>query len=100
MARKPTTHLRVAVKTDDGERFINPLGRNAWALDQLIKAGINGCTPINCPAPRWSAYVFKLRHEFGLNVETIDEPHGGPYAGTHARYILRDVVRIIERVAA
>jgi hypothetical protein len=32
--------------------------------------------------------VFSLR-SMGLPIETIHEPHGGAYPGTHARYILR-----------
>lgn len=91
------TRLTVDVRTDNGEIRIYVEGRNAWALDNLIRAGNAGCTPIDNPAPRWSAYVFKLRHEYRLHIETIDEPHGGPYAGTHARYVLRSVVRVIER---
>ncbi|MFD0978211.1 winged helix domain-containing protein [Tropicimonas aquimaris] len=63
-------------------------GRDRWALDQLRKAGAKGCTPINNPAPRWSAYVFNLR-ELGVPIDTIHEPHGGEFSGTHARYVLR-----------
>ena len=70
-------------------------GRVAWTLDQLIKAGEGGCTPFDNPAPRWSDYVFKLRRD-GFNVETRDEAHGGPYSGTHARYVLVSPVRVIE----
>jgi hypothetical protein len=39
----------------------NVAGRDAWALSELIKAGEKGCTPVNNPAPRWSAYVHNLR---------------------------------------
>ncbi len=63
-------------------------GRDRWALEELRKAGAKGCTPIDNPAPRWSAYVFNLR-ELGVPVETIHEPHGGEFSGTHARYVLR-----------
>lgn len=69
-------------------------GREAWALYELILAGERGCTPINNPAPRWSHYVFLLRRH-GLNVETIDESHGGPFAGSHARYVLRSKLQVI-----
>jgi len=67
-------------------------GREAWALDELIKAAGKGCTPIDNPAPRWSSYVHKLRTIYNLNVETISEPHGGAFAGSHARYVLRSKV--------
>jgi hypothetical protein len=68
-------------------------GRVAWALLSLIAAGAKGCTPITRPAPRWSDYVFRLRKQ-GFNVETKDEAHGGPYAGTYAIYILHDRVEV------
>lgn len=90
------TFLRAAVVDGNGTtRPIGVSGRNAWALAHLIRNGERGCTPIDVPGPRWSAYVHKLRHEYGLDIETIDEPHGGPYAGTHARYVLRSQVRLI-----
>ena len=74
---------------DGGDPFtIEAKGRDAWALDQLIAAGRKGCTPIERPAPRWSAYVHRLR-ELGVPIETNWESHGGPYAGKHGRYVLR-----------
>lgn len=66
-------------------------GRDRWALESLILAGDAGCTPIDNPAPRWSAYAFNLR-QVGVNIETIHEPHGGPFSGTHGRYVLRCTV--------
>ncbi|SHK55063.1 hypothetical protein SAMN05444000_13812 [Shimia gijangensis] len=67
-------------------------GRNRWAMEQLMKAGTHGCTPINNPAPRWSAYAFNLR-EFGVPIETVTERHAGPYPGHHARYVLQAQVQ-------
>jgi hypothetical protein len=49
-------------------------------------------TPIDEPGPRWSAYVFDLR-ALGVNIETVHEPHGGDYPGTHGRYVLHSIVR-------
>lgn len=72
-------------------------GRDAWALLQLVEAGERGCTPLDNPGPRWSGYVHNLRHVHGLDIETIHEAHGGPYAGTHARYVLRSLVEIVFR---
>lgn len=69
-------------------------GREAWALRELIRAGEAGCTPIDNPAPRWSHYVWLLRDTF--EIDTVLEDHGGPFAGQHARYVLRDDVSIIE----
>lgn len=63
-------------------------GREQWALERLDQAGPKGCTPITEPAPRWSAYVHRLR-KMGVAIETHHEPHGGAYPGNHARYILK-----------
>ncbi|WP_416356333.1 hypothetical protein ACLNGM_20220 [Aureimonas phyllosphaerae] len=79
------------------------VGRTAWCLEQLVAAGVKGCTPIDRPAPRWSDYIHKLRGK-GLVVETIDERHGGTFSGEHGRYVLRSEVEILrdddERSAA
>jgi hypothetical protein len=72
-------------------------GRDAWALDKLVKAGPLGCTPIDNPGPRWSAYVHNLKREHGLNIETRHEAHHGPFPGTHARYVLVSEVEILNR---
>ncbi|MDF0603916.1 hypothetical protein P1J78_24695, partial [Psychromarinibacter sp. C21-152] len=69
-------------------------GRELWALTQLANAGQKGCTPIDNPAPRWSHYVWCLR-EKGVDIETVTEKHDGPFAGTHARYVLRSRVRFL-----
>jgi len=84
--------LTVRILPDRLERHFN--GRDAWALHALIVAGEQGCTPIDHPGPRWSGYVHKLRCA-GLVVETIEERHGGAYAGRHARYVLRSAVEIV-----
>lgn len=78
----------------DGRRF-TVTGRDAWALLELIRAGERGATPIDNPGPRWSAYVFNLKREHGLAIETVTEPHRGEFPGSHARYILRSAVEII-----
>lgn len=75
-------------------------GRVAWTLGRLIAAGERGCTPIDQPAPRWSHYVHELRKS-GLQVETVNEKHSGPFSGTHARYVLRTPLQILnQKVAA
>ena len=66
-------------------------GRDRWALEALMAAGDAGCTPIDDPAPRWAAYVHELR-ALGFEIETLTEPHAGPFAGNHARYVLRSKV--------
>jgi hypothetical protein len=75
---------------DGSARIIKPADRDAWALGELIFAGAAGCTPIDNPG------VFKLKHVYGLNIESITEMHGGDYAGKHARYVLRSRVLFVE----
>lgn len=75
------------------------LGRFAWTLDELVKAGPRGVTPMERPAPRWSHYVYRLRRD-GVAIETVTEKHAGNYSGTHARYVLRAPVIVTERVRA
>ena len=92
--RPSTAKRRIAFDVTEGEdvRTITPTGRDAWALRELITAGAEGCTPIDNPGPRWSHYVFKLKRVYGLAIQTVTEGHGGPYAGHHARYVLRSRV--------
>lgn len=68
-------------------------GRIAWALEQLIGAGSRGCTLVTHPAPRWSHYVHMLR-KGGIEIETVREPHGGPFPSMHARYVLRSHIKV------
>jgi len=84
------TPYRVTPTEGDAFRIVVS-GRDRWALEELRKAGANGCTPIDKPAPRWSAYVFNLRG-LGVDIETITEPHEGDFPGHHARYVLRSGV--------
>ncbi|WP_075220822.1 winged helix domain-containing protein [Acuticoccus yangtzensis] len=90
-----TRRISIRFCIGEGAETITAEGRVAWALLQLIVADERGCTPIDNPAPRWSAYVFKLRR-LGVSVETIHEPHGGPFSGTHARYVLRSTINVLE----
>ena len=83
---------RFALHGADGSLQILELaGREEWALSHLLGAGSHGCTPIDTPGPRWSDYVFKLRRR-GIDIATITEMDGGPYAGHHARYALKSKV--------
>ncbi|MCY1127695.1 hypothetical protein OU426_12595 [Frigidibacter sp. RF13] len=92
---------RFTVHESDGStRTIVVQGRDRWALECLIAAGQTGCTPIDHPGPRWSAYTFDLRHEHGLDIETLTEEHDGPFPGHHARYVLQVHVSFEGEVAA
>jgi hypothetical protein len=89
------------VQSPDGTtRKIRLKGRDRWALECLIKAGAKGCTPIDLPGPRWSAYVFDLHREHGLDIETFTEGHGPPFDGTLARYVLRSDVSSDDEASA
>lgn len=85
--------MRVLV--DDFPLPMTFIGRVAWTLDRLIKAGDQGITSFENPAPRLSDYVFKLR-KAGVDIETIDEGHKGIFAGVHGRYKLRSSIRIVK----
>jgi len=82
---------RFVLHAGDSPQILDLKGRKEWALSHLLAAGDEGCTPIDTPGPRWSDYVFKLRRR-GIDIATITEMHGGPYAGHHARYILRSKI--------
>jgi hypothetical protein len=83
---------RFALHRADGSvQIFELVGREESALSHLLAAGSHGCTPIDTPGPRWSDYVFKLRRR-DIDIATITEMHGGPFAGHHARYVLRSKV--------
>jgi hypothetical protein len=91
--------VRVEAERNDDGSMVVAAGREAWALHALIEAGERGCTPIEHPAPRWSHYIFLLRRR-GLDIETIDESHGGPFKGLHGRYVLRTPMTMLSIVRA
>lgn len=86
-------------KNDGLSEVMEIEGRQEWALRELMKAGAEGCTPIDTPGPRWSGYVHRLRGR-GISIKTICEPHDGPYSGHHARYVLLSHVETCAMVAA
>ncbi len=90
---RATDSFTIGIPAGTGTMQVSVCGRDAWALRELIAAGPKGCTPIDNPAPRWSAYVHKLRRN-GLQIETIHEKHGGDFPGLHARYVLRTPIHL------
>jgi hypothetical protein len=88
--------MRYRLGDDGQERLVR--GRYAWTLWQLYQAGERGITPIERPAPRWSHYVDILRDREGLDIETVEERHGGPFKGTHGRYVLHSLIDVVEVV--
>jgi hypothetical protein len=70
-------------------------GRNAQALKALVVAGQRGIITLelsNTWALRLGAYIHQLRHDYGLDIETLREPHDG---GWHGRYVLHTPCQII-----
>lgn len=85
--------LKFIITPESGESFeMTTSGREAWALRQLAEAGARGVTPLERPAPRWSAYVHTLRAS-GVPIATLREKHGGEFSGTHGRYVLNAKIR-------
>lgn len=93
MADAKLTFTGTIHNPDGTTRSVHVVGREAWALLNLVEAGATGCTPITTPGPRWSHYVWLLRRD-GFHVETLNEAHGGAFSGTHARYLLHGTVTL------
>ena len=68
-------------------------GRIGQTLEHLHSAGPDGIATLEMPALRLSAYIHSLR-KLGFEITTAREPHGGDYAGHHARYRLQSRVVI------
>ena len=90
-------NLHIAIHDTEPAEHVTLKGRDAWALLQLMTAGEKGCTPMDNPGPRWSAYVHNLRN-LGIRIETVHEHHGGAFKGVHGRYVLRSSVKLAEGV--
>lgn len=95
MKRPVSLTIRARVGNADGPVVI-VRGREAWALRMLMAAGDRGCTPIDHPGPRWSGYVHDLR-KLGFVIETVHERHGGEFPGSHARYVVRSRVVLLDQ---
>ncbi|UVC09865.1 hypothetical protein IHQ71_04425 [Rhizobium sp. TH2] len=91
---KKIERLEVVFRILPDGQPMKAIGRDAWMLKELIRVGSRGLTSLENPAPRISGYVLKLRKR-GLVIETIHENHDGPFAGNHARYVLRSEVAVI-----
>ena len=70
-------------------------GQVAKALEALVAHGAAGVTSLEVAsvAYRLAAYVHNLRHDYGLAIATVREPHDG---GWHGRYVLHSAVTIAE----
>src|SRR3712207_8850999 len=72
----PYTTLFRSVRLGD-QNIVLP-GREAWAMENLLRQGEKGCTPIDVPGPRWSSYVHKLRRR-GRSEEHTSELQSRQY---------------------
>lgn len=79
--------IEVTLNLSEQSRTFELNGRLGWTAAHLVKAGAQGIQTIDRPALRLSAYVHELRG-MGFPIETEMVPHGGDYAGHHARYTL------------
>jgi hypothetical protein len=97
--RRGAAQLVVRYRTADDphRREREAIGRFAWTLLQLHRAGDAGITSLENPAPRLSHYVYGLRRD-GLAIETTYENHGGDFAGRHGRYRLVTLIEVVEVV--
>jgi hypothetical protein len=96
---KHSNIISMMVRLGDDGPLVKVKGRDALALAELMKAGPDGLTTPERPAPRWSHYIFKCRRA-GIDIETVYEGHAGPNSGNHARYFLGSPVEVIERETA
>jgi hypothetical protein len=83
----------LTVETPAGRIAINAR-QPRRALAALIKAGSKRVTALELSswAYRLGAYVHTLRHDYGLAIETLHEPHEG---GWHGRCVLQNPCQII-----
>ena len=99
-SRGMTEYLVHDPKTNTTARIAVSSGRQRDTLEVLIRCGATGCNFWDYRAPRWAAYVHRLRAQ-GFDILTVKEKHSGAYPGYHARYVLvSEVTRLAEEVEA
>lgn len=91
---KQSTILFTAYINDKPKQYLVS-GRVAQTLHCLVAAGGEGITAleVNSWAFRLASYIYDLRHDYGLDIQTKPEPHEG---GSHARYFLITPVEVVE----
>lgn len=85
-------------EADGSTRLIGTCGRFAQTLRALIaagSAGITSMTVVQTWGLRLSHYIWRLRNDHRLMIETQREEHTGPFEGVHGRYVLLDRVRVL-----
>ena len=107
VTKQKSDATKVGYSETEGERklkalsFETPTGRitigsrqDRRTLLALVEADTKGVTALEMSswAYRLGAYVHRLRHDYGLAIETLRESHDG---GWHGRYILHTPCRIV-----
>lgn len=94
MSKKPKASF--IVEDPNGQvRQINLVGRFTQTLGELVRSRGKGITALDLGGTvRLSHYVWVLRKNYDLDIETANERHGGSYSGTHGRYFLRSNVTL------
>lgn len=101
MTKKAALSLKAVALPPEGadapRRDLALYGREAWCLNELVRAGTQGITSLAYPGARLSHYVFCLRRQ-GLAIDTASEANTGAFSGKHGRYTLKSRVRIVSAV--
>ena len=85
--------IKAKIETSDTSITLHLKGRLDWTLQELVKAGESGITPLHNPAPRVFHYVMTLRRK-GVAIATDMQPHGGDFPGEHGVCRLKSAVTI------
>ncbi len=80
--------------SDSTIKVFQTKGRKAQTLVCLVEAGNRGLTSeeVASWALRLASYIYDLKNDYGIDIETTLEPHKG---GKHGRYRLLSLVEII-----
>jgi hypothetical protein len=84
----------------DGGPIRVAVGRFGQTIARLHDGGEAGISSLHFPGLRLSHYIKVLRDDYGVNIETVREPHGGDDPGRHGRYILRSRLEVVKVVRA
>lgn len=92
-----TATLTFKLEKPEGQKTYAIKGRPAQTLLCLVNAGKQGVTAeeLSSWALRLASYVFKLKNNYGIDIQTTREPNSNG-RGHHGRYRLLSDVRILE----
>ena len=90
----PVVELLASIDGKPPDKFV---GRFAWTLNELSQAGREWLHPDRAASASLESLCVPLRRD-GVAIETVNEGHKGPFAGHHARYVLRSNVEVLKTV--